>query len=145
MNKKNLNNQSGVILPLIILVVFVVLAIVVYLTYQQNLPAISKLTGLNQASSGGKVETHPSSDAKITITANNLVPQTITVAKNQQITFVNTDSKSHQIISDNLSDNIDSDTLNTGDTYSYTFENTGTYQIHDRLNPLKIKGTVIVK
>ncbi len=147
---KQIKNEQGVILPLVIILVFVVAGIAVFFGTQGNNPVLSQLSGRftgqsNQQAMGGKTETKPTSEAKIQVTSIGLVPQTISVAKGQQVTFTNTDSKSHQIISGDTILNLDSESLNTNDSYSYTFETPGTYELHDRLNPLKIKGTVIVK
>ena len=43
-----------------------------------------------------------------------------------------------------LSGLTDSDVLDPNDSFSFTFENTGTFTYHDELNPSKFKGTIIV-
>ncbi len=87
----------------------------------------------------------------ISITSNGFEPATVTIKKGQAVEWTNNDEAQHQIASDphptddalpNLNDNIP---LDSGDSFSYVFDKTGTYTYHDELNPLKFNGTVIVE
>jgi len=89
--------------------------------------------------------------ASVDITAKGFSPATITIKKGTLVTFTNKDKKEHQVASDPHPNHtklagFDSVTnLKTSNTYSFLFEKAGTYTYHDELNPLKFKGTVIVK
>ena len=88
--------------------------------------------------------------ASVSITKNGFVPATIQIKKGSQVTWTNNDTSPHQVITDphpshtNLK-GLDSDPLAAGESFTFTFEKTGTYGYHDEMNPLIIKGTVIVK
>ena len=69
-------------------------------------------------------------------------PSVITVKKNTKVTWTNNDSVPHTVTSDSGT-LLSSTTLNTGDTYSFTFTQTGTYSYHCTIHPM-MKGTVVV-
>jgi len=89
--------------------------------------------------------------AQVVISNDGVDPATIEIKKGQSVQWVNNDGKPHQIASDPYPDQtllpgLDSEEpLTEGETYSFTFEKTGTFTYHDHLNPSDIKGTVIVK
>ncbi len=89
--------------------------------------------------------------AEVAITANGFSPATIKVKKGQTVTWINRDEKAHQVESDpyptaeTLPDLKSEAPTEKGQSYSFTFEQTGTFTYHDRLNPIKLKGTVIVE
>ena len=89
--------------------------------------------------------------AEVGITAAGFNPATIKIKKGQIVSWTNLDDKPHQVASDPFPT---SETLpglraeapsEKGESYSFTFEESGTYTYHDRLNPLKHKGTVVVE
>ena len=90
------------------------------------------------------------SEAQVEITKDGFSPETIQVQKGTQVTWTNKDSSPHQVASDphpthtNLKGLV-SDSLTQGDSFSFIFEKEGTFTYHDHLNPLKFKGTVIVR
>jgi plastocyanin len=146
--KDKLTNQQGVILPLIILAVFAVLTAISYYIYQSNTPVLSQLKANIPGQTNTPVvkqQTMISSNPQIQITESGFSPTTITVTKGQVVSWTNTDSKPHHIVSDLESLPFDSDSLNTKDEYTYIFDTVGTYSYHDKLNPLKFKGVVVVK
>ena len=89
-------------------------------------------------------------NADVTITKNGFVPVTIKVKRNTQITWTNQDTDNHQVASDphpthtGLPDFDSLEPLKQNDSYSFIFENTGSFTYHDHLNPL-VKGTVVVE
>ena len=91
--------------------------------------------------------------ATVAITKNGLTPATITIKAGTQLTWTNNDQKSHQPAPDPHPTNdsipgFESDTtLLSGDSLSFTFETSGTYTLHDHLNPLEAKYrlTVVVE
>lgn len=88
---------------------------------------------------------------QISITDKGFNPATITIKVGQAVTWTNDGKKQHQIASDPhptddaLADLNDDAPLLTGDSFSYVFEEAGTYTYHDELNPLGLNGTVIVE
>lgn len=87
---------------------------------------------------------------QVSITSNGFVPETIMIKRGEKVKWVNTDEGPHQIASDphpthsNLA-GLGSLALLTNDSYIFTFDSVGTFTYHDHLNPLKLKGTVIVE
>ena len=78
-------------------------------------------------------------------------PETISIKKGESVTWVNNSDNNHMIASDphpqheTLPGLYSPEQLKPGDAYTYTFSESGTYTYHDELNPLRVKGTVIVE
>lgn len=89
--------------------------------------------------------------AHVSVTSSGFNPSVLGVKSGTQVTWINADTKPHQVAADpypknNSIPNFDStQTLLTNDSYSFTFNQRGTYHYHDQLNPLKLLGTVVVK
>ncbi len=87
----------------------------------------------------------------VSITPTSFTPQEIHIKKNQTITWTNNDaSKAHQVKADpyptgDSLPNLDSGPLNNNDSYTYTYEQTGTYTYHDQTDPYKLQGKVVVE
>ncbi len=69
-------------------------------------------------------------------------PSTLTVSSGTTITWTNTDSVSHNLVSD--SGAFESPTIANGQTYSYTFNTPGTYSYHCGIHP-SMKATIVVQ
>lgn len=88
---------------------------------------------------------------QVMITATGFIPATVTVKAGQQITWINQDKSLHQVASDphpfhtGLAGFDSLEPLKVNETYAFTLEKSGTFTYHDHLNPLKLKGTIIVK
>lgn len=85
--------------------------------------------------------------ATVSIGADGFTPGTIQVEKGQDVAWVNNDEVAHEVYAlQEDAPGLDStELLATGDTYIYTFEEAGTFNYYDPLNPEEYKGTVIVK
>lgn len=89
--------------------------------------------------------------AQVSIKATGFSPQTLQVKKGTQVIWLNLDARPHQIMTDphplhnSLSQFQQNSPLKQGDTFSFTFDKTGTFTYHDETNPLKVKGIVIVE
>lgn len=88
--------------------------------------------------------------AQVVVTGGGFQPQVVKVKKGESVTWINKDSKSHQIASKQPNDpganSFDSqETLGQGDSYTYTFEKSGTYTYGDKVEPTRYAGTVIVE
>lgn len=87
----------------------------------------------------------------IVITKDGFSPATVRVQKGTTVTWTNQDDSPHQVTSDphpthEALPGLDSEeALAKGDSFSFTFEQPGTFTYHDHLNPLKLLGTVIVE
>ncbi|HEX7456205.1 MAG TPA: cupredoxin domain-containing protein [Candidatus Nanoarchaeia archaeon] len=99
---------------------------------------------------GEKVAAKPT-QAQVEITKDGFSPATISVNKGATITWTNKDTAPHWVASDphpthtGLAGFDSGENTSQGETYSFTFEKSGTFTYHDEPNPLKFQGTVIVK
>ncbi len=68
-------------------------------------------------------------------------PSTLTIQKGANVTWKNDDSVQHTVVSDSPA--FSSPLLNTGDTYTFQFNSTGTYPYHCSIHTY-MKGTITV-
>jgi len=76
------------------------------------------------------------------------VPETLTVAEGTTVIWVNQDVVDHRIRSGAPSEPTEfyhSETLGNGDTFSFTFDDVGTYPYFCELHPQQMIGTVVVQ
>ena len=69
-------------------------------------------------------------------------PSMLTIQKGANVTWKNDDSVQHSIVSDSPA--FSSPLLNTGDTYTYQFNNSGSFPYHCSIHPY-MKGTIVVE
>ena len=83
-----------------------------------------------------------SGQANVNISGFAFVPQTLRVAVGTRVTWTNNDSVNHTITSqDNL---FDSGTISKGATFSYIFNQSGTFEYHCKIHP-SMTGKIIVE
>ena len=70
-------------------------------------------------------------------------PATLNLNKGDTVVWTNNDSVPHQIKSDTLS-SLSGPVINNGQSYSYTFNNIGTFNYHCNIHPSML-GSIIVK
>lgn len=93
----------------------------------------------------------PSETALITISNKGFAPQTLLIKKGTRVTWTNNDTRPHQIMTDphplhSLLPKLKGENpINKGFSYSFVFNTKGTFTYHDEINPLKLKGTIIVE
>ena len=68
-------------------------------------------------------------------------PATLTVAKGTTVTWMNMDTATHNVVS--TGNDFSSETLNNGQSYEHTFNETGTFEYKCGFHP-KMMGRVIV-
>ncbi|HEX8763474.1 MAG TPA: cupredoxin domain-containing protein [Candidatus Saccharimonadales bacterium] len=90
-------------------------------------------------------------NATVAITADGFSPQTIRIKKGESITWVNKGAASHHVVADPFPSGDSLPSLNSDgplaqdEAYTKTFEDSGTFNYHDQLNPASFHGTVIVE
>ncbi len=87
------------------------------------------------------------SAAAVSIVTSSYRPATITVPVGTTVTWTNNDSIQHTVTSgvpNSPSGLFDSGTLNTGQTFSFTFTSPGTYSYYCRIHGAAMTGTVTV-
>ena len=70
-------------------------------------------------------------------------PQNITVKRGTKVTWTNNDTVAHDVTETDSKDGPKSGTLNTGESYSFTFDTVGTFKYHCSIHP-SMTGTVTV-
>src|SRR2546426_4101375 len=78
----------------------------------------------------------------VQIKSTGFVPATVTINQGDSVTWTNTDTKDHQVVSNGGA--FASAILNPGKTYTHAFASGGTYHYHYGLHP-SLKGTITVK
>ncbi|SRR6266542_396028 len=102
----------------------------------------------NRNKQGAQAET---TGASVQITDTAFVPQTVKIKQGQSVTWINTDTRLHQVAADpypshsKLPSLFSQESLATNESYTFTFDKTGTFTYHDPLNPTTLKATVIVE
>jgi plastocyanin len=79
--------------------------------------------------------------ANVAITKIALVPTTLTIEQNESVTWTNTDTSDHQLVSAKA--NLASPVLKPGQSFTFPFTKDGKFTIKDALS--KLSGTVTVK
>lgn len=93
----------------------------------------------NSAQSSAK----PASTNQVTINNFAFGPADITVKKGTKVTWTNQDSTSHTVTETDGKTGPDSKTLSNGQSYSFTYNNTGSFSYHCSIHP-EMTGTVTV-
>jgi plastocyanin len=103
----------------------------------------SAVTLLAAVAAGAALVVGPASAAivEVRIDRTGFVPATVTVAAGDTVRWTNRDSVSHQVVSD--TGVFASPTLAAGQSFSFVFQNAGTFRYRDALKPAE-RGTVRV-
>src|SRR5262245_17932846 len=80
--------------------------------------------------------------ASVEIVDFGFVQNSITIAPGTTVTWTNTGQAPHTVTAD--SGAWTSDTLQNGDTFSWTFDKPGTFTYHCEVHPAKMTGTIVV-
>lgn len=116
-------------------------------TSQTNTPPVSNNASTNIPTPAAPVSNAPTTPApaNVTVSIKNFFfsPSTLTVKKGAKVIWVNNDSVAHTVTSDsgNL---LNSGTLSSGQSFSFTFMNTGSVSYHCNIHPM-MKGNVNVE
>jgi plastocyanin len=86
----------------------------------------------------------PKAETTITITADGFSPTTLQVAQGTTVTWKNGDTKDHAVDPQTTGHGPHSPRLAAGESFNYSFQETGTFDYKDTLNP-DHKAAIIVK
>lgn len=147
---KPLDNQSGFMLPILILLTVIMAVITGYLYLKQS--EVAQYQFIKQIEE--KINIKPKIDpvmipAEVAITKSGFIPSTIKIIPGQQVTFVNEDRNAHRVVPyplamRNILPELDSEYLQPTDSFTYSFEKSGTFTISESLSPGKYTVTVVV-
>ena len=149
-NAKNNKTMTVFVIGVVLLVVGVAVLLVVTRSNHQQQTLLPQ-SGSDSKDSQSETALPPHNESMVRITSSGFEPATIIVKKGDSLRFVNQDQKVHRIVSDPhpthaLLPGFDSiEPLEQAESYSFIFEKTGTFTYHDELNPLTLKGTVVVQ
>lgn len=82
---------------------------------------------------------------EVTINGTALEPQDVSIKKGQSVMWTNQGDSAHQLTSDDLPDFSTDEAINPGESFSYTFDDPGTFHYYDPAQPTRLKGTVTVE
>lgn len=89
-------------------------------------------------------------EVEVQITKDGFVPSTVSIAKGTKVTWTNVDDNPHRIASNPYPDHTELPSLDSKEalgpdtTYTYTFEEAGTFGYHDHYRPT-MNGTIVVE
>lgn len=118
--------KKGMIIGIIIAIILI---IIIGFFILKPAPVVEKNQGIGEE--GGAV----------TIRNSNFNPTTVNINVNQTVIWRNEDDIAHLIVANNGEFN--SGTLDNGDSFSFKFENLGTYDYHCSIHP-SMKGRIII-
>jgi len=132
---------------LIAIVVVIILAVGGWLAFgnknsNNNSTGNSSQTSSNNSS---KNSNQASTSGQVSIQNMLFTPSQVTIAKGGSVTWTNNDSITHTVV-DDLSNvgGPNSGDIAPGQSYSFTFNKTGSFQYHCSLHP-SMRGTIVVK
>ena len=132
---------------IVVLSVVLVVAIVGVVSYavSQNGSMDSSMSMSQQSGSGSSTNAADAEATdKVTIADYKFAPAAITVKKGTTVTWTNQDTVKHNVVTeDGAPEAIDGKLIGKGETYSYTFNKTGTYNYFCEPHPY-MKASVIV-
>jgi len=109
-------------------------------TPPSNQPSANQPQTNNQASNSTAPKTGTINIVNMLFTSSQ-----ITIAKGGTVTWTNNDSTTHTVVDDlSNSGGPNSGDIAPGQSYSFTFEKTGSFQYHCSIHP-SMRGTIVVK
>ncbi len=103
--------------------------------------ALVALKAVSRAEAAGGAPAPPPA-LQITIDQFTFGPREVTVARGTRVTWLNRDDMPHTVVSSDKQ--FESGPLDTGDRFSHTFDETGTYRYFCSLHP-RMTGTIVVR
>ncbi len=98
-----------------------------------------------QNAGGPDFAPQPSESSAVNIEINDFAfnPSTITLRRGTTVTWTNQDSAPHTVTSDS-GDELNSDTLSEGQSYSHTFNQAGIFGYYCSIHP-RMKATIVIE
>jgi len=112
-------------------------------TYDNSPAAVVEQKHMTSPSSDNAKTTDAMQAAKIEISNMQFSPARVVVKSGSQVTWEQQDAAPHVVISSN-SNELRSSTLRSGQSYTHTFNEPGTYEYYCSLHP-SMRGTIVVE
>ena len=126
----------------IIIAVVVVVGVVVGLVLMNHNSSKDNMSNMSSSSNNSSSSSSVATD-KVTISNFAFSPSSITIKKGTTVTWTNQDSVAHTIVETDGKIGPDSQTIDNGKSYSFTYNTTGTFAYHCSIHP-SMTGTVTV-
>ncbi|MFA4952754.1 MAG: cupredoxin family copper-binding protein [Candidatus Pacearchaeota archaeon] len=141
--------KSSIVI-LLVIVAILVIGGVFYIAIGSN-PSSKNIEGTGTQNSGNEIDSNTPSETNTNTpkTYNTEIknfafnPITLTIKKGDSVKWTNIDSAKHTVTSDSGNE-LDSELLTNGETYSHTFNEVGTYNYHCAPHPM-MKAKIIVQ
>jgi plastocyanin len=117
------------------------LSLVLLLLLAACTPKSAPAAGPSQPSGASAASAPLSGNAEVKIAGFAFDPSSVTVKTGATVTWTNQDSAKHTVVADDNS--FTSGDLNQGDSFSFTFSQSGTFSYHCGVHT-NMKGTIIV-
>jgi amicyanin len=139
-----MNKITAVIIGIIVLGILIGFAVTRQPSSTTTSATASPSTSTSATATSSASASPDQSATTVTITSSSFAPASITVKKGTTVTWKNEDSFDHDVTADIASNNAPaSNAFGLNQTYSFTFQQAGTYSYHCSIHPF-MKGTVIV-
>jgi plastocyanin len=132
--------KRGLVPGVVFLVLVVVLAVA--LVGCGGGTTTTSAAGQVTTTSGGSATTAGSDGAAVDMKNLAFVPASITIKVGETVTWTNSDSTAHTVTGDK--GEFDSGNMDSGKTFSFTFQTAGTFTYHCTIHP-NMTGTVVVQ
>lgn len=83
-------------------------------------------------------------EQQVVIDQHMFMPATLTIHPGDKVTWINKDTDPHTVTSDDHGKTFNSNVLDAGQSWSFTFSKTGTFGYYCTVHPY-MQGTVVVK
>ncbi|MCX6788941.1 MAG: cupredoxin family copper-binding protein [Candidatus Jorgensenbacteria bacterium] len=126
-------------------IVVIIVGIGIYLIIPKNLPSAGP-TVQDSAIKGAQLpQTETASTSGITVDIKNFSfnPGALTIKVGTKVTWTNNDSAPHTVTSSNTDGPLNSGTLTTGKSFSFTFSEIGSFDYYCTIHPM-MKGSIKV-
>jgi plastocyanin len=123
-------------------VVVVVIAIIVGIALGNKKDDKKSMPSMSNTQSSSSNSSQPKASNKVSIANFNYSPDIITVKKGTMVTWTNNDSSAHTVSADK-DNTFESGTLDKGKTFSFKFNEAGTFAYHCTFHP-SMHGKVVV-
>lgn len=131
------------IIAAIVVIVIIVIAGLAFRGNNKGTSSNAAQQTSNQNSSGNNQSAQPTSTDQVTIQNFAFSPADITVKKGTKVTWTNQDSTQHTVTENDGKNGPSAPPLDNGKSYSFTFNETGSFHYHCSIHP-EMTGTVTV-
>jgi len=145
--------KKSLIIGIIIVVIIVAVIIGYVLIKPSNTNTATNQNAPTSGNSAGSETTNPNpptgnsnSPKTVTIEISNFAfnPASVTINKGDSVVWLNKDTMAHTVTSDSGSSELGSSPITSGQTYTHTFDTTGSFNYHCSIHT-SMKATITVK